>query len=69
MSKYKERHCKMTVKESHDVLVVEKNTHSNWCEIYTTTNGIEGHITLRSQAMVEQLHFMLGKMLSGIDKP
>lgn len=69
MSRYEERHYKMSVKESNDELVVKKTAYSDWCHITMITNGVEGPIiTIRSQAMVEQLHFMLGKMLSGVEK-
>lgn len=68
MTDYEKRHYKVSVKESNDELVVEKNAHSDWCHITMITNGIEGRpITIRNQVMVEQLHFMLGQMLSGLD--
>lgn len=69
MSKYEERHYKMSVKESNDELVVENTAHSDWLHITMIINGIEGQtITIRSQVMAEQLHFMLGQMLSGVEK-
>lgn len=70
MSKYEQRHYKVSVKESNDELVVDKFAHSDWCHITMITNGIKGRrITIRSQVMAEQLHLMLGQMLSGVEKP
>ena len=66
MADYEKRHYKVSVKESNDELVVEKCAHSDWFRITMIKNGIEGRpITIRSQVMAEQLHFMLGQMLNG----
>lgn len=66
MSRYEERHYKMSVRESNDELFVEKTVYSDWCHITMIINGVEGPtITIRSQVMAEQLHFMLGQMLNG----
>lgn len=54
----------MTVQETNDALSLDKSTGSDWCHMTMRTNNSDnGSITIRSQAMAEQLHFMLGQML------
>ena len=64
MKDYYNQNYSMTVQEANDKLTVSKSSGSNWCGIAITTNrNSNGMIMLRSKAMAEQLHFMLGQML------
>ncbi len=64
MSKYERRKYSMSAKETNDEIHVGKHNDSDWCSILMTTNDENnGEITIRSEIMAEQLHFMLGQML------
>lgn len=65
MDKFYKKSYSMTVQESNDKLVVEKSNNSDWSEVKMITNKFDnGSIAIRSKAMAEQLHFMLGQMLN-----
>jgi len=54
----------MSAQQDNDKLRVVKCGQSEWCNIENTTNNSDnGKITIRSKAIAEQLHFMLGQML------
>ena len=62
---YWRKNYTMTVQEASDALNLSKLSDSDWCSLTMRTNDFDnGSITIRSQAMAEQLHFMLGQMLS-----
>lgn len=62
---YEEKWYNMTVTEGVDHLTVSKHGSSDWAAISMKVNDLPAiSIGLRSKAMVEQLHFMLGQMLS-----
>ncbi len=62
---YWKKHYTMTVQETNDALILTKDGGSGWCHLTMRTNDRDnGSITIRSQAMAEQLHFMLWQMLS-----
>jgi len=58
-------HYKMKFSDGLDEIVVKKISHSDWCDLtMMTRDGLHiGEITLRGQAMVEQLYFTIGQML------
>ncbi len=64
MDKYSTTSYEMTASEGVDELTVAKTAGSDWAEVTMVVNGgvHESRITLRSLAMAEQLHFMLGQM-------
>jgi len=65
MTNYYKKYYIMKAKQTNDSLKLHKTTNSDWCELSMTTNGFSnGQITIRSKEMVEQLHFMLGQLLS-----
>lgn len=65
MKDYYQKAYDMSVQETNDELSVKKNPSSDWSIITMITNdAMKGMITIRSQAMAEQLHFMLGQMLN-----
>lgn len=65
MGAYDKKHYNMTMTEYPDNITVLKSSGSDWCQIFMTTNGdSNGTITIRSQAMVEALRFMLEQLLS-----
>ncbi len=65
MDDYDSSYYDMEVKEFNNLLSVSKIVHSSCVSISINTNGREnGGIELRSKVMVEQLHFMLGQLLS-----
>lgn len=58
----------MMAQETNDALTLSKDSGTDWCRVTMRTNDIDsGSITIRSKAMAEQLHFMLGQMLSSND--
>lgn len=62
---YWRKNYTMTAQETNDALILTKSSGSDWCHLTMRTNDLDnGSITIRSQAMAEQLHFMLGQMLS-----
>jgi len=55
----------MKAVESVDSILVHKSPSSYWTEITLFIHEKEeARITIRSKEMAEQLHFMLGQMLS-----
>jgi len=64
MEKFYTKYYSMSVQEFNDKLIVKKISNTDWSNIQMITNDNEnGSIQLRSKAMAEQLHFMLGQML------
>jgi len=64
MDNYYEKHYTMGLQENNDKLIVSKMSQSDWCLIkMNTNNSANGKIQIRSKAMAEQLHFMLGQLL------
>lgn len=62
---YWKHHYRMSAQESNEKISVEKNGDGDWCHVSMITNDRDnGKITIRSKAMAEQLHFMLGQMLN-----
>lgn len=62
---YWNRRYTMGARESSDELRVEKRAGTDWCDLSMQINGeYNGRITIRSREMAEELHFMLGRMLS-----
>lgn len=64
MRDYDKKEYVMSAQETNDKLTVSKGSGSDWVMVMMTTNNEQnGHVTIRSKAMAEQLHFMLGQML------
>jgi len=62
--KYKSKNYLMCAMEINEIIMLNKlagNDHS-WLYLMTN-NDLNGDIRISSQAMAEQLHFMLGQML------
>jgi hypothetical protein len=58
----------MSAGQHPDVLTVSKSAGTDWSHVTMTIHGdIKADITIRSQEMAEQLHFMLGQMLRAKD--
>lgn len=61
---YWNKNFTMSFFDSNDKITVKKSSGDDWSHLSMLTNGhANGEITIRSKAMVEQLHFTLGQML------
>ena len=64
MSDFHKKHYSMEIKESNDLIHIDKMSGTDWSTIEMVTNDkSNGYITIRSKNMAEHLHFMLGQML------
>ncbi|MGL4230405.1 MAG: hypothetical protein ACRDAM_02280 [Casimicrobium sp.] len=63
MSEYERRSYGVKISDGLDEITVSKLPNSHWADIALSVNGNTSRITLRSQEMVEQLHFALSQML------
>jgi hypothetical protein len=61
---YEASHYRMCGREDCVELEISKTSNTQWCHLVTMTSyRKDGEIVIKSQAMAEQLYFMLGQML------
>ncbi len=65
MNKYYDKHYHMAAESESDKIILKKCGRSDWCEVIMEINGDQKcSMDIRSREMAEQLHFMLGQILS-----
>lgn len=64
-SDYWGKRIRLRVNDSCDTIGVEKNSGTDWAEIYSECNGVRHEITLRSREAAEGLKFIVEQLLRG----
>jgi hypothetical protein len=63
-SKFYDKDFQMSARETNDEITIHKSKSSDWLNISMLTNGDqEKGITIRSEEMARQVHFMLSRVL------